>query len=137
MLWWHTTACGNDGKTKLLMLGTNRYYRNIYPTQLSAYCICKMSVARSEYPIVILGGGFAGAYCARALTVKYKAENIRTTAMVCDQNVMLFHPMLAEVSGTSVSPLVVADDGNNPKGRLRIDAVLDSRSATIADSACR
>jgi NADH:ubiquinone reductase (H+-translocating) len=68
-----------------------------------------MSAVRSKYPIVILGGGFAGAYCARALTARYKAENIRTTALVCDQNVMLFHPMLAEVSGASVSPLDVVN----------------------------
>src|ERR1700756_1855895 len=68
-----------------------------------------MSAGRSKYPIVILGGGFAGAYCARALTARYKAENIHTTALVCDQNVMLFHPMLAEVSGASVSPLDVVN----------------------------
>jgi NADH dehydrogenase len=68
-----------------------------------------MSARRSTYPIVILGGGFAGAYCARALTAKYKAENIWTTALVCDQNVMLFHPMLAEVSGASISPLDVVN----------------------------
>jgi NADH:ubiquinone reductase (H+-translocating) len=68
-----------------------------------------MSADRSKYPILILGGGFAGAYCARALAAKYKAENIRTTAMVCDQNLMLFHPMLAEVSGASISPLDVVN----------------------------
>jgi NADH:ubiquinone reductase (H+-translocating) len=68
-----------------------------------------MSPERSKYPILILGGGFAGAYCARALAAKYQAENIRTTAMVCDQNVMLFHPMLAEVSGASISPLDVVN----------------------------
>jgi NADH dehydrogenase len=70
---------------------------------------CEMSASRFKYPIVILGGGFGGAYCARALAARYKAENIRTTAMVCDQNVMLFHPMLAEVSGASVSPLDVVN----------------------------
>jgi NADH:ubiquinone reductase (H+-translocating) len=68
-----------------------------------------MSAEGSEYPIVILGGGFAGAYCARALAAEYKAENIRTTALVSDQNAMLFHPMLAEVSGASISPLDVVN----------------------------
>ncbi|HZC34391.1 MAG TPA: FAD-dependent oxidoreductase, partial [Chthoniobacterales bacterium] len=68
-----------------------------------------MSGAAPTYPIVILGGGFAGAYCARALAARYQKENIRTTALVCDQNVMLFHPMLAEVSGASISPLDVVN----------------------------
>jgi NADH:ubiquinone reductase (H+-translocating) len=68
-----------------------------------------MSTEGATYPIVILGGGFAGAYCARALAAKYRSENIRTTALVSDQNVMLFHPMLAEVSGASISPLDVVN----------------------------
>jgi NADH dehydrogenase len=68
-----------------------------------------MSAQGSTYPIVILGGGFAGAYCARALAAKYQKENIQTTALVSDQNVMLFHPMLAEVSGSSISPLDVVN----------------------------
>src|SRR3954464_8511031 len=68
-----------------------------------------MSAKGPKYPVVILGGGFAGAYCARALAAKYKAENVRATALVSDQNVMLFHPMLAEVSGASISPLDVVN----------------------------
>jgi NADH dehydrogenase len=61
-----------------------------------------------SFPVVILGGGFAGTYCARALTAGLPdaAENV---ALLADQNAMLFHPMLAEVSGSSISPLHVVN----------------------------
>lgn len=61
-----------------------------------------------SFPVVILGGGFAGTYCARALTAGLRdaAENV---ALLADQNAMLFHPMLAEVSGSSISPLHVVN----------------------------
>jgi NADH dehydrogenase len=42
-------------------------------------------------------------------------------ALVADQNVMLFHPMLAEVSGSSISPLHVV----NPLRRFCRGAVED------------
>ena len=62
-----------------------------------------------SYPIVIVGGGFAGAYCARSLVAKLGAEALRDIALVADQNFILFHPMLAEVSGSSISPLHVVN----------------------------
>src|ERR1700730_11791768 len=33
----HTTACGNDGKTKLISAGQSRCNRTIYRTEVSAY----------------------------------------------------------------------------------------------------
>ena len=54
-----------------------------------------------SFPIVILGGGFAGAYAARALKSQLQTDTAQTVALLADQNAMLFHPMLAEVSGSS------------------------------------
>jgi NADH dehydrogenase len=63
----------------------------------------------NRYPVVILGGGFAGAYCARALAKFYGDQGPATTALLADQNFILFHPMLAEVSGSSISPIDVVN----------------------------
>jgi NADH:quinone reductase (non-electrogenic) len=61
-----------------------------------------------SFPVVILGGGFAGTYCARALTAGLR-DAAAEVALLADQNAMLFHPMLAEVSGSSISPLHVVN----------------------------
>jgi NADH:ubiquinone reductase (H+-translocating) len=61
-----------------------------------------------SFPVVILGGGFAGTYCARALTAGLH-DGAETVALLADKNAMLFHPMLAEVSGSSISPLHVVN----------------------------
>src|SRR3984957_8018125 len=66
-----------------------------------------MSAETYSFPIVILGGGFAGAYCARALQSVLLESTSKNVALLADQNVMLFHPLLAEVSGSSISPLHV------------------------------
>jgi NADH:ubiquinone reductase (H+-translocating) len=68
-----------------------------------------MSVNTYSFPIVILGGGFAGAYCARALKSGLQESTAKEVALLADQNAMLFHPMLAEVSGSSISPLHVVN----------------------------
>jgi hypothetical protein len=62
-----------------------------------------------SFPVVILGGGFAGTYCARALTAGLGDAAPESVALLADQNAMLFHPMLAEVSGSSISPLHVVN----------------------------
>ena len=62
-----------------------------------------------SFPVVILGGGFAGTYCARALTAGRGDAAAESVALLADQNAMLFHPMLAEVSGSSISPLHVVN----------------------------
>jgi NADH dehydrogenase len=66
-----------------------------------------MSSETYSFPFVILGGGFAGTYCARALRKVFGEETEKNVALLADQNAMLFHPMLAEVSGSSISPLHV------------------------------
>ena len=66
-----------------------------------------MSSETYSFPIVILGGGFAGTYCARALKSGFREDTHKNVAVLADQNAMLFHPMLAEVSGSSISPLHV------------------------------
>lgn len=68
-----------------------------------------MSGVNYSFPIVILGGGFAGAYCARSLRSGLGEDTSKNVALLADQNAMLFHPMLAEVSGSSISPLHVVN----------------------------
>jgi NADH dehydrogenase len=68
-----------------------------------------MAADTYSFPIVILGGGFAGAYCARALKSGLQESTHQNVALLADQNAMLFHPMLAEVSGSSISPLHVVN----------------------------
>src|SRR5258707_14538472 len=60
-----------------------------------------------SFPVVILGGGFAGTYCGRALTAGLGDAAAESVALLADQNAMLFHPMLAELNGSSISPLHV------------------------------
>src|SRR5580692_4781009 len=66
-----------------------------------------MSASRSptmEFDVVIAGGGFAGAYCARALGAAFKkSEGERRIALVAERNVLVFQPMIAEVAGSSLS----------------------------------
>src|SRR5258708_23614555 len=62
-----------------------------------------------SFPVVILGGGFAGTYCARALTAGRGDAAAASVALLADQNAMLFHPLLAEASGSSISPLHVVN----------------------------
>src|SRR6201987_1912404 len=62
-----------------------------------------------SFPVVILGGGFAGTYCARALTAGLGDAAAESVALLADQNAMLFHPMLAEVSGLTITPLRVVN----------------------------
>ncbi len=68
-----------------------------------------MSGVNYSFPIVILGGGFAGAYSARSLRSGLGEDTSKNVALLADQNAMLFHPMLAEVSGSSISPLHVVN----------------------------
>ena len=68
-----------------------------------------MSGETYSFPIVIIGGGFAGAYCARALRSAMRESTRENVALLADQNAILFHPMLAEVSGSSISPLHVVN----------------------------
>ena len=63
-----------------------------------------------EFDILIAGGGFAGAYCARALGAALgRSQGERRVALVAERNVLVFQPMLAEVVGSSLSPMDVVN----------------------------
>jgi NADH dehydrogenase len=58
-----------------------------------------------KFDVVIAGGGFAGAYCARALAKALdRVEGERRVALIAETNILVFQPMLAEVAGSSLSP---------------------------------
>jgi NADH:ubiquinone reductase (H+-translocating) len=63
-----------------------------------------------KFDIVIAGGGFAGAYCARALARALgREEGEKRVALIAEQNVLIFQPMLAEVAGASLAPADVVN----------------------------
>ena len=63
-----------------------------------------------HYDVVIAGGGFAGAYCARELARTLgHAEGERRVALISERNVLVFQPMLAEVVGSSLGPMDVVN----------------------------
>lgn len=62
------------------------------------------------FDVVIVGGGFAGAYCARALAKALgRAEGERRVLLIAERNVLVFQPMLAEVAGASLNPTDVVN----------------------------
>ncbi len=68
---------------------------------------------RLQLDTVIMGGGFAGVFCGKALCDRM-GKRAANCALVSDQNYMVFQPMLAEVAGGSLSPQHVV----NPIRRL-------------------
>src|SRR5262245_4062131 len=54
--------------------------------------------------VAVLGGGFAGVYCAKALTERLKGKHDLKVGLISQENYMVFQPMLAEVAGSSISP---------------------------------
>src|SRR5215475_11617427 len=54
--------------------------------------------------VAILGGGFAGVYCAKALSEALKGKPDFRVGLISQENYMVFQPMLAEVAGSSISP---------------------------------
>jgi len=63
-----------------------------------------------EFDVVIAGGGFAGAYCARALGRALGREaGEQRVALVAERNVLVFQPMLAEVAGSSLAAVDVVN----------------------------
>jgi len=56
-----------------------------------------------HFNVLILGGGFAGVYCAQRLSKRLKHHG-KTVAIIASENHMVFQPMLAEVVGGSLSP---------------------------------
>ena len=63
-----------------------------------------------KFDIVIAGGGFAGAYCAKTLARSLgRPEGEKRVALISERNVLVFQPMLAEVAGSSLSPADVVN----------------------------
>ncbi len=54
--------------------------------------------------IAILGGGFAGVYCAKTLEKKLPRDSRLRVGLIASENHMVFQPMLPEVAGGSISP---------------------------------
>ena len=56
-----------------------------------------------KFDVLIIGGGFAGIYCARTVQAKFKKKNLRI-GLISEENYMVFQPMLPEVVGGSLAP---------------------------------
>lgn len=57
-----------------------------------------------DFDVLILGGGFAGVYCAKTLGKYARRHPGFRVGLVAAENHMLFQPMLAEVASASLSP---------------------------------
>lgn len=88
-----------------------------------------MNAAALKFDVVIAGGGFAGVYCAQALSHALKGDSTGRVALVAQQNFMVFQPMLAEVCGSSISPRHVV----NPIRRLCRDVTVLRGNITSID----
>ncbi|GAA4457983.1 NAD(P)/FAD-dependent oxidoreductase [Novipirellula rosea] len=53
--------------------------------------------------IVVLGGGFAGAYCVKHLEKRMRGRNVQIT-LVNEQNYFVFTPMLVEAATSALEP---------------------------------
>ncbi|HEU5081343.1 MAG TPA: FAD-dependent oxidoreductase [Opitutaceae bacterium] len=62
-----------------------------------------------KFDVVIVGGGFAGAYCARTLGKALGESGWQRVALISERNVLIFQPMLAEVAGSALTPLDVVN----------------------------
>ncbi|MGB0370449.1 MAG: FAD-dependent oxidoreductase [Opitutales bacterium] len=58
---------------------------------------------------VILGGGFAGAYCAKTIGQMLPPEEAKTTALISEDNYLVFQPMLPEVAGSALASNAVVN----------------------------
>ncbi|MEN3940550.1 FAD-dependent oxidoreductase [Prosthecobacter sp. SYSU 5D2] len=56
-----------------------------------------------HFDIAIIGGGFAGVYCAQQVLKRVRGQSLRV-GIIASENHMVFQPMLPEVVGGSLSP---------------------------------
>lgn len=56
-----------------------------------------------HYDVLILGGGFAGVYCAQRVLKRLRGTG-KKVGLIASENHMVFQPMLPEVVGGSLSP---------------------------------
>jgi len=60
---------------------------------------------RNSQKIIILGGGFAGAYCAQALERRLARQNIKADILLINRtNYFVFFPLLMEAGTGSLQP---------------------------------
>jgi NADH dehydrogenase len=96
-----------------------------------------MSVTPSlHFDIAIIGGGFAGVYCAQQVLKNLKSEGLRV-GIIASENHMVFQPMLPEVVGGSLSPRhvvnpirTICEDADVLKGSV-IHLDLEKRSLIL------
>lgn len=90
---------------------------------------------------MILGGGFAGATCARELARLLGADRSVDVTLVSDTNALLFTPMLAEVAGSSLEPTHISTPLRSTLRRTAVlrgavvRADLDAREVELAPTA--
>lgn len=90
---------------------------------------------------MILGGGFAGATCARELARLLGADRSVDVTLVSDTNALLFTPMLAEVAGSSLEPTHISTPLRSTFRRTAVlrgavvRADLDAREVELAPTA--
>lgn len=68
-----------------------------------------MDARTMHYEVVIAGGGFAGAYCAKTLGKLLGPGAHKRVALIAERNVLVFQPMLAEVVGSTLKPFDVVN----------------------------
>lgn len=56
-----------------------------------------------ELDIAIVGGGFAGVYCAKVASKELGRSAAARVGLISDQNYMVFQPMLPEVTGGTIA----------------------------------
>lgn len=96
--------------------------------------------AAAEVDVLIVGGGFAGAFCARALQ-RHNRFGRGRVLLVAPENYLLFTPLLSEASAGSVEPrhAVVPLREMLPRTEVRVGRVTrldgEARTAEMVDAA--
>lgn len=54
--------------------------------------------------VAVIGGGFAGVYCGKALAARMRGGRGFRAGMISDENYTVFQPMLPSVAASSISP---------------------------------
>lgn len=57
-----------------------------------------------ELDVAVVGGGFAGVYCAKVLARHARGDRRLKAGVIAAENYMVFQPMLAEVAAGTLSP---------------------------------
>lgn len=94
-----------------------------------------------QFDVAIIGGGFAGVYCAKELLKRTEGSGLRV-AVIASENHMVFQPMLPEVVGGSLAPQhvvnpirVICEGAEVLKGEVT-DIDLGTRVLTLDGGAC-